>query len=76
MHVPIYTLDARSRADEAKAIVFGRFPFMNTRWRRGSVPSAAELPVTAASPSMHGHPGFGGLIIGLPSFPGALGYPS
>ena len=75
-HEPIVTFDARSRTDEAKAIVLMRFPFKTMRWRRGSGPLAAELPVTAARPSMGGPSGIGGLALGLSSFPCTLSRPS
>ena len=75
-NVPTHSLNARSGADEAKAIVVEWFPFVFKHWRRGSGPSAAELPSTAARPSMRGRPCSGGPLARLPSLPGTLGSPS
>ena len=74
--MPPHTLNARSSADEAEAVAVEWFPFAFKHWRRGSGPSAAELPIAAARPSMRGRPYLGGPFLKFPSFPGALGDPS
>ena len=67
-HEPSLDFDARSGADEAKPVVV-------VHWRRGSVPSAAELPAAAARPSMNGRPCISKGIAGFSSLAGPLGSP-